>query len=55
LPALGAPPGVLADCLSLAVGAGSIEMGNWEAIVFIDTAGPEVRAVEVTLMGAAGI
>jgi thiamine phosphate synthase YjbQ (UPF0047 family) len=54
-PAFNASPGVLADCLSFAVGGGAIQMGNWDAIVFIDSAGPQVRAVEVTLMGAARV
>jgi len=51
-PILLAPPGVLADCVSLPVRQGAVQLGNWDAIVFIDGGGPAVRAIDVTLMGA---
>jgi thiamine phosphate synthase YjbQ (UPF0047 family) len=52
-PVLQVAPGVLADCLSLAVTGGEVQIGNWDAIVLIDTDGPRVCAIDVTLMGSA--
>jgi thiamine phosphate synthase YjbQ (UPF0047 family) len=45
--------GVLAECLSFAVRGGAVQIGNWDAVVLVDTAGPVARAIDITLMGAA--
>jgi thiamine phosphate synthase YjbQ (UPF0047 family) len=46
------PPGVLAESLSLAVRDGMLNLGSWDAILLLDTAGPASRPIEITLMGA---
>jgi thiamine phosphate synthase YjbQ (UPF0047 family) len=45
------PPGVLAESLSVAVRDGALHLGNWDAIVLVDAAGPASRPIEITLMG----
>jgi thiamine phosphate synthase YjbQ (UPF0047 family) len=47
-----APAGVLAYCLSLAIRQGAVHLGNWEAVVLVDTAGPRLHPVDVILMGS---
>jgi thiamine phosphate synthase YjbQ (UPF0047 family) len=46
-----APAGVLAYCLSLAIRMGALHLGNWDAVVLIDAAGPRPHPVDVTVMG----
>lgn len=46
------PAGVLADCVSLAVREGALNLGTWEAVVLLDARGPAARAIDVTVMGA---
>jgi thiamine phosphate synthase YjbQ (UPF0047 family) len=46
------PAGIMAYCLSLAVRQGGLHLGNWEAVVLIDAAGPRRQPVDIILMGA---
>jgi thiamine phosphate synthase YjbQ (UPF0047 family) len=48
-----APPGFLADSISVSVRDGGPDLGSWEAIILVDAAGPARRAVELTVMGSA--
>jgi thiamine phosphate synthase YjbQ (UPF0047 family) len=42
----------MAYCLSLAIRQGSLHLGNWEAVVLIDAAGPRRHPVDIILMGS---
>jgi thiamine phosphate synthase YjbQ (UPF0047 family) len=44
--------GVLADCLSLSIRDGGLNLGSWDAVVLLDAMGPIRRPVDVTLVGA---
>lgn len=46
------PAGIMAYCLSLAIRQGSLHLGNWEAVVLIDAAGPRRHPVDIILMGS---
>jgi thiamine phosphate synthase YjbQ (UPF0047 family) len=45
------PAGIMAYCLSLAIRQGGLHLGNWDAVVLIDAAGPRRHPVDVILMG----
>ncbi len=44
--------GVVADSITLAIRDGGMNLGSWDAVVLLDSRGPRVCAVDVTLMGA---
>lgn len=46
------PAGIMAYCLSLGIRQGGLHLGNWEAVVLIDAAGPRRQPVDVILMGS---
>lgn len=47
-----APAGVLAYCLSLDIRYAVLHLGNWDAVVLIDAAGPRLNPIDVVLMGS---
>jgi hypothetical protein len=44
--------GVAAESLTVPIGDGEMNLGNWDGVVLLDARGPRVCAVDVTLMGA---
>ena len=44
--------GVVADSITLSIRDGGMNLGSWDAVVLLDSRGPRVCAVDVTLMGA---
>ncbi len=46
------PAGIMAYCLSLAIRQGGLHLGNWDAVVLIDAAGPRRLPVDIILMGS---